>query len=129
MGFRHQYGRIDIEVTVKRLELIARLKKNKKKHEREFEKAIRLWQKDLEKAIQDIDLETIKQYPMELDDLHKNCPISFLSEYDDIIDMFEMAIKDEILLSAEAFRNFCRDEWDWKSEIMQNRYYKKVVHH
>lgn len=127
MGFRHEYGNINIEVTVKRLDLIERLKKNRNKHEKEFKQAIKLWQKDLDKAIQSIDTKKIQQFPTILEDLQDECPVSFLDDYNDIIDMFEMAIKEEILLTSKAFKNFCRDEWDWKSDIAQNKYYEKAI--
>ena len=126
MGFKHQYGRINIEVTVKRTELLERLKTNREKHRREFNEAITIWQKDLEATTQKLNFEKLQRFPQELETLKQNCPVSFLNEYDDIIDMFEMAVKDEILLDSEAFRNFCRDEWDWKSDIANNKYYQQI---
>ncbi|MGK0390169.1 MAG: hypothetical protein ACI94Y_002920 [Maribacter sp.] len=38
-----------------------------------------------------------------------------------------MAIKDEILLDSQAFRNFCRDEWDWESDVSDNKYYREIL--
>ncbi|MCP4522138.1 MAG: hypothetical protein GY827_10680 [Cytophagales bacterium] len=128
MGYRHGGGgSFNIEVTVKRTELIERLKRNREKHQKEFKQAIKLWQKDLEKAAQSINYRKIHTYPAILEELQDECPVSFVSEYDDMIDMFEMAIKDEMILTSDAFRNFCRDEWDWKSDIAQNKYYEKVI--
>lgn len=127
MGYRHSGGSFNIEVTVKRTELVERLKRNREKHQKEFKQAIKLWQKDLEKATQSIDYRKIHTYPSILEELQEECPVSFVSEYDDMIDMFEMAIKDEMILTSDAFRNFCRDEWDWKSDIAQNKYYEKVI--
>lgn len=127
MAFKHQYGRINIEVTVKREELIERLKRNRDKHQREFSQAIALWQQDLSEVTRNLDATKHTHFPQVLNELDNNCPVSFLSEYDDIIDMFEMAVKEEILLDSEAFRNFCRDEWDWKSDIAGNKYYQKIL--
>ena len=127
MGLRRSNGRTSIEVTVKRTDLIKRLKRNRTKHQQEYEQAITLWQEDLAKTIASTDAAKIRQYPENLSELEENCPVSFLDEYDDIIDMFEMGVNDEILLDSEAFRNFCRDEWDWKSDIAGNKYYKTIL--
>jgi len=127
MAFRKEYGRIKVEVTVKKADLIERLKKNREKHQREFQEAITLWQQDLAKAIKNIDVATQTNFPKELEELDEHCPESYLEAYDDIIEMFSMAVKEEILLDSEAFRNFCRDEWDWKSDVADNKYYHKVL--
>jgi hypothetical protein len=127
MGFRSEHGRINVEVTVKRTELIERLTISRQKHEEEFQQAIALWRQDLAEAIKNIDIENINYYPQELEELESECPDSYTQTYDDIIEMFNMAIKDEIILDSKAFRNFCKDEWDWKSDVSSNKYYRKVL--
>lgn len=127
MGFRSEHGRINVEVTVKRTELIERLMISRQKHEEEFQQAIALWRQDLAEAIKNIDIENINYYPQELEELESDCPDSYTQTYDDIIEMFNMAIKDEIILDSKAFRNFCKDEWDWKSDVSSNKYYRKVL--
>ncbi|MBC8109684.1 MAG: hypothetical protein H7Y04_01340 [Verrucomicrobia bacterium] len=121
------YGDLKIEITVNRKELIERLRKNREKHQQEFEQAILLWQHDLAISIAQIDATRQVFFPKALERLQNNCPVSYLSEYDDLIDMFGMGVKDEILLEGEAFRKFCRDEWDWKSTLARNQYYKQVL--
>lgn len=127
MGLRRSNGRTSIEVTVKRTDLIERLKRNRKKHQKEYGEAIALWQEDLAKIVAGMDASKLRHFPDDLSEMETNCPVSFLDEYDDIIDMFEMGINREILLDSEAFRNFCRDEWDWKSDIAGNKYYKAIL--
>ncbi|MGV3611606.1 MAG: hypothetical protein ACO1N0_11690 [Fluviicola sp.] len=127
MGFRREYGRINVEVTVKKTELIERLTASRKKHEKEFNQAIALWRKDLAEITKNIDVKNLNHYPQELAELEEHCPDCYLEAYDDIIEMFNMAVKDEILLDSQAFRNFCRDEWDWKSDVSSNKYYRKVL--
>ena len=127
MAFRRNHGRINVEVTVKRTELIERLVKNREKHKNEFEQAIALWQQDLATVIKNIDTKNQTYYPKELEELEKHCPDSYLEAYDDILEMFKMSINDEILLDSEAFRNFCRDEWDWKSDVSDNKYYREIL--
>lgn len=127
MAFRAEYGRIKVEVTVTRTDLIERLKKNREKHQREFQEAITLWRKDLAEVIKEIDVPNQVHFPKDLSELEEHCPESYLDAYDDIIEMFSMAVKDEILLDSQAFRNFCRDEWDWKSDVADNKYYRQVL--
>ncbi len=121
------YGDMKIEVSVERKSLIERLKKNREKHQKEFEKAIQLWQNDLKEEIAKIEVEKHTHFPDKLELMQRICPVSYLNDYDDLIDMFEMGVNDQILLESEAFRKFCRDEWDWKSEISKNFYYKQVL--
>ena len=127
MAFRREYGRIKVEVTVKRTELIERLKTNRDKHRDEYEKALALWRKDFADIIKGLNTKKLTEYPEELEELDENCPESYLDAYDDIIEMFGMAVKEKILLDSDAFRNFCRDEWDWKSDVYGNKYYRKVL--
>lgn len=127
MGFRREYGRINVEVTVKKTELIERLTESRIKHRDEFQQAITLWRRDLAEVIKNIDVENLSHYPVELEELERHCPESYLEAYDDIIEMFNMAVKDEILLDSQAFRNFCRDEWEWKSDVSDNKYYREIL--
>jgi hypothetical protein len=127
MAFRREHGRINVEVTVKRTELIERLTISREKHENEFQQAIKLWRRDLAEVIKNIDVDNQSYYPKELEELEEHCPDSYLEAYDDIIEMFNMAVKDEILLDSQAFRNFCRDEWDWKSDVSDNKYYREIL--
>jgi hypothetical protein len=127
MGFRSEHGRINVEVTVKRTDLIERLTISRQKHEEEFQQAIALWRQDLAEVIKNIDIENINYYPQELEDMESECPDSYTQTYDDIIEMFNMAVKDEIILDSKAFRNFCKDEWDWKSDVSSNKYYRKIL--
>lgn len=127
MAFRREHGRINVEVTVKRTELIERLLASREKHRDEFEQAITLWRKDFAEVVKDLDISKLSYYPIELEELEEHCPDSYLDSYDDIIEMFNMAIKDEIILDSQAFRNYCRDEWDWKSDVSDNRYYRQVL--
>lgn len=127
MAFRREHGRINVEVTVKKTELIERLIKNREKHKNEFQQAIALWQHDLAEAIKNIDIKNQNYYPQELEELEGSCPDSYIDAYDDIIEMFKMGVKEEVLLDSQAFRNYCRDDWDWKSDVSANKYYRQIL--
>jgi hypothetical protein len=61
-----------------------------------------------------------------LEDVRNNCPVSCVSQYDDVIEMFEMGVNEQILLTSDAYRKFCKDEWSWKSNTYGNFYYKNL---
>ena len=51
MGMHNRHGSIEIEVTVKRDELLSRLRQNREKHADEFNQAIAAWQTELRTAL------------------------------------------------------------------------------
>ncbi|WP_372369320.1 hypothetical protein [Candidatus Uabimicrobium sp. HlEnr_7] len=118
---------IDVEITVKRTDLIERLQSNCKKHKKEFDEAISFWQKELATTVSKIKAEECFSYPAELTELWEECPISYEKEYERVIDMFNMCVKNEIKLDSQSFNTFCRDEWEWKSKILKNKFYKKIT--
>jgi hypothetical protein len=81
-SLRREHGRINIEVTVKRTELIERLIINREKHKNEFQEAIALWQRDFAIVIKSIDAKNLTYYPKELEELDEHCPDSYLDTYD-----------------------------------------------
>lgn len=127
MGRRSSYDEISIEVSVRRDELLDRLKKNREKHDVEYHAAMKLWQQCLSETLQSIDSSACFQFPTALSRLNSECPVSHVEEYDRAIDIFSMGINDEIKLDSSAFNQFCRDEWDWKQSTATNRFYRLAV--
>ena len=125
MAFKQSiWGRV--EVTVNRGELVKKIKKNREKHRQDHSKALLLWRQELKEILGKVNTESIVEFPYELERMNQRCPKTYVSEYDDIIEMFEMSMNDTVLLDSVAFRKFCKDEWDWKHELYQNYYYRKV---
>ncbi len=125
------YNRVDMSVTVKKSELLDRLKTNRQNHEDEYNEAIVLWRKDLSRTIEEIHIKrplACSEFPKELIELKQQCPTRHLhlEDYDHVIDMFEMSTKEEIELSGQAFANYCRDDWDWKETTYENFYMSSV---
>jgi hypothetical protein len=102
-------------VTVKKDELIDVIKKNRAKHEAEFEEAkkgfratvITLSAKLHAEATEGRDIDRI-----ELTNLPE--PLSHLKEYDKILRMLEMSVASEISISQHQFEWYVLDEWDWQ---------------
>ena len=126
MHMRSRHGSIDIEVTVKRDELLERLRENREKHEREFNQAISQWQDELRSTIDAIKPDQELAFPHGLEQLREDCPVSHVNDYDQAIDMFGMCVTEEIKLDSDAFNTFCRDEWGWKDSLANNRFYRSV---
>jgi len=127
MHMRSRHGSIDIEVTVKRSELLSRLEENRAKHAAEFQQAIAAWQQELDASLKEISPGNEFEFPAALDRLREDCPVSHVDEYEQAIDMFSMCVNDEIKLDSDAFNTFCRDEWGWKTSLSNNRFYRSVA--
>ena len=127
MHMRSRHGSIDIEVTVKREELLERLRENREKHEQEFNQAISQWQNELQSSIESIKPNAEFEFPQSLEQLRDDCPVSHVNDYDQAIDIFGMCVTERIKLDSHAFNTFCRDEWGWKDSLATNRFYRSVV--
>lgn len=123
MGMSSRHGGIEIHVTVKKEELLDRLKTNREQHAKDYENAIQAWQAELKQVLASIDANKRFHFPQELESLRDDCPESHVSEYDRAIDMFTMSTKEEVTLDSDSFNTFCRDAWGWKSYVSQNRFY------
>lgn len=113
----------EMRVTIKREELLERLKRNRTEHAETYAEAIKLWREDVEKTCKAIDVSEATSWPSKLKRLEGSCPSSHVEEYDRVIDMFSMSVSDTVELDQSSFNRYCRDEWSWKSRAMSNRYY------
>ena len=121
------FGDNEMKVTVKKDELLKRLKDNRRNHIKVYKESLKLWQKDLAKATKEIKASDYVGFPRILTEIERDCPTTHEAEYDRVIDMFSMSMKDEIELSGDMFNTYCRDEWGWKSSVMSNKYYSMSV--
>ena len=126
MALRGKHGEIEIEIKVSREELLERLKENREKHLKAYEKAIKCWQKELQSVLKTINTSDCVDFPYELEALRGDCPDEYLNEYDRAIDMFSMCVKKTITIDSESFNTFCRDEWGWKTYTVTNKYYRQT---
>jgi len=104
-------------VKVKKEELLDRLTANRSKHRAIFEDALEGYRKAVIKAL-DASLEDaragrkINQY------LGLVEPQDHTAEYDAVLDMVEMSVDSEIVLTYQDFRAYVRDEWGWKQQFI-----------
>lgn len=127
MGFKsNHYDETNLEITVKKDELLAILRVNRDKHKNDYDRAIYYWQKKFKKELDKTNALECTTFPDKLFFYYKNCPESCIKDYDDVIDMFEMSINETIILNSDAYRKFCKDEWSWKSDTYGNHFYKNL---
>jgi len=110
--------------------VLTALKKNRKQHAEDYEKAMKGYRKkrsealveagtkflenfqrvtDLDKKDADFELEDL------LDDveLQMSEPVEYLSHYDDYIEQLEMTSQEEIQFSRTMFKQLVQNEWEW----------------
>lgn len=104
------------EVTVKRLKLLDAIRKNRKGHRAEFEKAIVGYRKA---AISEIEamLSDAKNNIRIARRLTLIEPEDHTADYDRVIMMLEMSIEPNIRLSSDVFRQYVMDEWAWMNQF------------
>ena len=123
------YGENDMIVTVNIKELLNRLKENRTSHSNNYEKSLTLWKTDLNETIQSLANcgVSIEKFPIELTEIRDSKPLSYVKQYDQVIDMFEMSVSQTVELTQSMFNTYCRDEWSWKSSTTSNKYYSSIL--
>jgi len=117
----------NIKVTVDKNILLERLVNNRAAHKKVYEKALNIWQNDLEKCLKTIVPSKVASWPHLIDDLRNSLPVSYIKDYDEAIDMFELSVDKTITLEHSSFVKFCRDEWNWRRDLDSNRYYLEAT--
>ncbi len=104
-------------VTVRKKELLAKLRENREKHAQEAQAAKTAYYKKLETRVAELhsalkeDTSSVSSKFSAVRELIE--PQSYLSDYDRVIGMLDMSVSDEIVISEEQFRHFVQDEWLW----------------
>jgi len=106
-------------IKVEKEKLIMELKENRKKHKSLVEKAkagyIRTMKKELNRLMNEVEQNKV----INLHDLYKfEQPVDKTEEYDTALEMLEMSIENEIVLTRREFQNFVQDKWDWTHQML-----------
>lgn len=102
---------------------LARLRENRSHHRELFEKALDGWKDRVKKEIDRIAKELESNRMPDVFIRHQP-PVDYTSEYDTAIEMLELSQDPEVELSFKDFKNFMRDEWNWKRDfISSNSHY------
>lgn len=97
------------EVKVKRVDLLAKLKENRKNHTQLYKDAVEGYKvettKRLEKALKKVKADEL------IGSVSITVPNDRTEQYDEAIAMLEMSVEDEIVLPKYEFNNYVLDKW------------------
>ena len=98
-------------VTVKKEDLIKRLKENLENHKKTYETACEGFRIEIKERLD----KATEQYK----EGKTPSPINFVppetheEDYEVIISMLEMSVDEEVTLSISEYRRYAEDKWDW----------------
>ncbi len=133
-------------VKVDKSDMINKLKANRKKHKEDYDEAKAEYKVCYMEKLVEVKTElksTVKKLEVliKVEDLKQeslpflrfNLGLSVLSNhlecYDSTLDMVEASVHEFIILSADEFNKFYRDNWDWKSGFDNTiHHYKSSAH-
>lgn len=110
-------------ITLKKVDLIARIKENKEKHIADYEEAIAAYRVEARKQLAE-QKKALEKGSLNIR-INLITPIDKRDEYDKILEIFQWEIKEEVELTLGEFNEYVLDENDWAvASRMQNSTYK-----
>lgn len=110
------------ETTVNRDKLLETLKKNRAKHAKEYERAMKNWLKRCRASLKHrlgwLDRPKFKaeRYDLDFSELPK--PVNYIKAYDQAIAQVEWEEEETIKLTEQDFKMFILDQWNWTEDFM-----------
>jgi len=121
------FQNVNLEVTVKVDELLLVLKENREKHSEEYKVAMEGYTaecvKQLRKRARLIKANKLAGHHSTWLNFHLPTPVTYTSSYDQVIGMLTMAQDEEIELTADNYKAWVQDEWEWKAVAASNMSY------
>ena len=108
-----------MKTEVKKDVLIKTIQENRGNHRAIFEKAIKAYQKKLEEILLD-KLKRVRKGSKIQMYFSLPQPEDHTKDYDRILQMLNMEIKETIELEENEFSQFVMDDWAWKNEWVSN---------
>ena len=103
-------------ITVKKSEFLNAVKDNRDHHRQVFEKAIEAYRSRAVELLEE-HIERVKSGSLERVAVVLPLPQDHTDDYDRVIAMMEMDVRDEIELHESEFSRYVLDEWGWKQEF------------
>lgn len=111
-----------------REEILARVKENRSKHEKDLELANKGYELEVieqlnlicERSLRElkkVEKKGIQAWKTAYFHVNAEKPEDHLKDYDQVIDMLEMATVSELELDRAEFTRYVRDEWDWSAKF------------
>jgi len=97
--------------------IVARITKNRDRHRSIYERAMEIYR---EKAIEQLNSFTDDLKAGKNPKLYINLPVpeDHTRDYDAMLDVLTSSIDTTCILDQERFRQYVRDEWDWKAKFL-----------
>lgn len=117
----------DFEVTIKKGELLGKLRENRDRHVKMCKEAnegfLKKAREELKARLELAEKGCVKRLSITL-----TPPADHTAEYETAIEMADMHQGDVMVLDAATFRNLVQDEWDWVGGwLSQNRQYSTTA--
>ena len=108
----------DMKITIDKKHLLKILRDNQERHQMAYEEArSRFRQKVVEKMEERlIELKEPSWTDMKLSKVQRfdlPVPEDYTHDYQEVIDMLEMAEEKKIVITSHQFHCWCKDKWDW----------------
>lgn len=112
------------EILVEKIDLLAILEENRKKHQDEYQHALEGWRAIISNEI-GLCIEQLRIDKSEIESGNKNTrvkpiefeydpPVSHDHDYRRAIDMLNMHTDSKIALRTPEYRQYVEDDWDWR---------------
>lgn len=120
-----------MNVTVKKTELVEKIKKAKDEHVKQYEEALRGWIDQMQDAAKRVidrsEKGLLRAFPKEFHNLMQ-MPSLHIDDFDQALKMLEMSVDDEIMLEPDDFNQLVLGNWAWKERwVATNAMYSGVV--
>jgi len=102
------------QVTVDKQELREVIKANRDKHRSTYEQAFEKFRHAMRKQLEN-NLRILADGQVPPITLKIEIPEDHTDDYDQVLGMLGMELKDEVTLSWEEYRNYVDDQWDWSN--------------
>lgn len=99
-------------VTVKKADLLKRIKENRTKHAEAVKEAQVGYREAVIKELDRMLLDAREGRRIQIQ-VHLPVPVDHTREYDQIVDQLEMSVDTDITLDTHSFNAYVRDEWEW----------------
>ena len=114
-------------VTVKKSELLTKVRENRDRHREIFEKAQEGYRNEVIKQL-DRALKDAKEGRKITTYIQLTAPVDQTKDYDRAISMLEMSVDDEIKLSEKDYADLVLDDWAWKGQfVLTNSRYTNMA--
>ena len=110
-----------MHVTIEKSKLLAKLKENREEHKRIYEQALVNWEKAVKQNILAVIYEFNAKKHLNLSKITQlSKPVSYVTEYDDAIQLVEWTESDTITLEQREFNQYVLDKWQWMRNFAAN---------